>query len=360
MVGVVDVSVINQMLRDLDERQASQPASHPVAPMMGRSQKKSPLLYITAILAVAIIVATYYLYSPTSESVTNDRVEQSLATEPETSIELQSTANVAAIDNQEASVDQQQAVVEQQPEPVMQKPETVATEPVVDTDSVKTDEQVRAAESEPVPRAEQTSAATDDSPRVIKSNPNHTNRSRAEALFDSTVAEFGTPLSTAQYQAILGIDPAFHQVRIEWFSQLVQTDTVAFEQQVTTALQTWPEVFQYRQMLARHWVISEPRKAYDLLLSQMPSIDRAPDYHGLIAYSAQQMGDAGLATKKYELLLESYPDRADWWFALALLQEQLGDQSKALAAYQQSLRFPGLNTTTRDYAQQRVRAIQGY
>ena len=72
------------------------------------------------------------------------------------------------------------------------------------------------------------------------------------------------------------------------------------------------------------------------------------------------MGELTLATKKYELLLQSFPERADWWFALALLQEQLGVQGMALAAYQQSLRFPGLTTTTRDYAQQRVRAIQGY
>ena len=72
------------------------------------------------------------------------------------------------------------------------------------------------------------------------------------------------------------------------------------------------------------------------------------------------MGDLNLASKKYQLLLQSYPERADWWLALGLLQEQLGNQSRALTAYQQSLRFPGLSGNTRAYAEQRVKAIQGF
>ena len=34
----------------------------------------------------------------------------------------------------------------------------------------------------------------------------------------------------------------------------------------------WPEVYQYRQMLARLWVLSEPNRAYELLVSDMPHL----------------------------------------------------------------------------------------
>lgn len=348
------MSVINQMLRDLDQRQASQPSSHSVAPMMGQSKSKAPMLYITAIFAVAIIVAGYYMYSPSRESVSDSSGQQAVQMTPDIAADEQLVNNQQVISNQQNNSTVQQA------EAVADKPQTVTTPAVTGTDADLVTEQVNVEAPVPLKALESVKVSAEDLPRVVKSNPNQSIRSRAVALYDNTLAEFGSPLSTAQYQQILSIDPSYHQVRIEWLTQLVQTDSAEFEGQVTNALQTWPEVFQYRQMLARNMVMAEPRKAYDLLLSQMPSIEKAPDYHGLIAYSAQQMGESDLARKKYELLLDSYPDRADWWLALALLQEQLGDSNKALAAYRQSLRFPGLNNTTRDYAQQRVRAIQGY
>ncbi|MEL0036398.1 MAG: hypothetical protein VW882_08360, partial [Gammaproteobacteria bacterium] len=212
------------------------------------------------------------------------------------------------------------------------------------------------------------SAATDETPaatqepatRVVKRNPNASKRIEAEQQYRAYTQDSTSTLSSSEYRTVLEIDPDFHRVRIEWLSSLIQSNESEFTEEASKAMTRWPSVYQYRQMLARLWVMSEPQKAYDLLVSDMPTIATAPDYHGLIAYSAQQMGDLNLASKKYQLLLQSYPERADWWLALGLLQEQLGNQSRALTAYQQSLRFPGLSGNTRAYAEQRVKAIQGF
>ena len=96
------------------------------------------------------------------------------------------------------------------------------------------------------------------------------------------------------------------------------------------------------------------------MLQQPPAITEAPDYHGLIAYSAKQMGNMNLASKQYQLLLKNYPERADWWLALALAEEQLQRNASALRAYQQSLRFPGLAENIQAYAEQRIKALQGF
>ena len=195
---------------------------------------------------------------------------------------------------------------------------------------------------------------------MVKRNPNASKRIEAEQQYRAYTQDSTSTLSSSEYRTVLEIDPDFHRVRIEWLSSLIQSNESEFTEEASKAMTRWPSVYQYRQMLARLWVMSEPQKAYDLLVSDMPTIATAPDYHGLIAYSAQQMGDLNLASKKYQLLLQSYPERADWWLALGLLQEQLGNQSRALTAYQQSLRFPGLSGNTRAYAEQRVKAIQGF
>ncbi len=343
------MSVINQMLRDLDQRQADRTSSQPIAPMMGQSKKRSPQLYVIAFVAVLALYAAYNLYSPARDLPSGKASQQSTPAEANPKPTSLPDTNIAE---------------------TIQPTNTMATntsEQVQQLDSQAGDtennqlSQIIATEIEQKPNSgQQKVEAVDDMPRVVKTNPNRSSRETAEALYLKLQSESGAVLQPAQYQEILTIDPSYHQVRIAWFSQLLQSNSPDFERHVRDALASWPEVYQYRQMLARHWVMSEPQQAYDLLLSQMPTIEKAPDYHGLIAYSAQQMGEPGLAIKKYQLLLQHFPERADWWLALALLQEQKGDQARALASFQQSLRFPGLTKTTRDYAEQRVRAIQGY
>jgi tetratricopeptide (TPR) repeat protein len=196
--------------------------------------------------------------------------------------------------------------------------------------------------------------------RVMKSSPAQDKRARAESLYDQLVAENGPALSLSQMEQVLAIDPDFHKVRMLWLSRLSQSNQAQFQIEIQRAISNYTEVFQYRQMLARTMVVEQPRQAYELLTADLPTIRQAPDYHGLIAYSAKQMGDYNLASRQYQLLLSEYPERSDWWLALGVTEEQLGKTSSALAAYQQSLRFPGLAANTRAWAQQRITALQGF
>ena len=357
------MSVINQMLRDLDDRQVRQPAAQPTAPMMSSESNGTPMRVVAIIVLLAAIVSSvyYFKFYQSDEIVVAED-----ATQPELVVEqIQTSANesenfveeqATAVEQQASPVEEQVSAIEQPVEIPLETKLASSAEPVAERAETIVQEQP----VQPVAQMITPQVAAEPVTRIIKSNPNESKRSHAEQQYRKFAEDGTSPLTSNEYQQVLAIDPSFHKARIEWLSSLIQSNEGLFSAEASSAMNRWPEVYQYRQMLARLWVLSEPNKAYELLVSDMPTLDSAPDYHGLIAYSAQQMGELDLASKKYELLLENYPERADWWLALGLLQEQLGSQTRALAAYQQSLRFPGLSSSTRSYAEQRVRAIQGY
>lgn len=356
MVRVVDVSVINQMLRDLDDRQLRQPDAQPTAPMMSSESNGSPMRVLAIIFLLATIATSvyYFKFYPSDEILVAED-----ATQPEPVAEqIQTLANESenVVKEQASIVEKQASAIEAPLEVAPETKLTSSAEPVIE----QAETIIQQQPAQPIAQMSTPQVAPEPVTRIIKSNPNESKRTRAEQQYREFAEDGTSPLTSNEYQQVLAIDPSFHKARIEWLSSLIQSNEGLFSAEASSAMNRWPEVYQYRQMLARLWVLSKPRKAYELLISDMPTLESAPDYHGLIAYSSQQMGELELASRKYELLLNNYPERSDWWLALGLLQEQLGSQTRALTAYQQSLRFPGLSSSTRSYAEQRVRAIQGY
>ena len=360
------MSVINQMLRDLDQRQGQQQAPHTVSTPID-TKSNSTMIYaaVAVIVSLSLAIASYFYFAAQPASAVSESTEPAVSS-------VNATINPADTPlNQTVTVQPKPAPVPEAKTATKTQPESSAQ--IVVAEEKQSETTVLAKENRsqaPAETADNTrsSAATDETPaatqepatRVVKRNPNASKRTEAEQQYRAYTQDSTSTLNSNEYRAVLEIDPDFHRVRIEWLSSLIQSNESEFTEEASKAMTRWPSVYQYRQMLARLWVMSEPQKAYDLLVGDMPTIATAPDYHGLIAYSAQQMGDLNLASKKYQLLLQSYPERADWWLALGLLQEQLGNQSRALTAYQQSLRFPGLSGNTRAYAEQRVKAIQGF
>ena len=368
------MSVINQMLKDLDERKTAT-RNGPYAPLIGQKNNSSKLPWIiVVILSVALIVWVLKDLLPGATMTENNETVIASSTPAEKVI---ATKTEAVMPEKEQPID---PIIETTP---AQDMATVAEKTSDDSVSLTETDSPILAEAENN-RAEQvvSKTATDSSsvnlaasiqvtesneseeqankPRVLKVSPQKELRAKAQILLEQYQRESYGAMSDAQFAEVLALDPNFHKVRISWLSKLSQQNDNRFEQESLIAIQRWPEIYQYRQMLARSWVAAEPQKAYELLLQQTPTINQAPDYHGLIAYSAKQMGDFNLASKQYQLLLKSFPERADWWLALALAEDQLQRSASALGAYRQSLRFPGLAQNIQAYAEQRIKALQGY
>ena len=382
------MSVINQMLKDLDERKTA-PAESTYEPIMSQSQPSSKLPWvIVAVLSLVILAwllrdllpvnilpvaqdsqaiaepnedQTYLKVVAADEGgtqaendITDAEVAQSEISKPTDQTLASTAADEASITDQNTTTTNEQPLVAE----TTTNDSQAVIEPVFPEENVTTDASsnvVAQKISEPV-----VETPADPEPRVVKISPQQERRTQAETRYAQYQQTLGGALTDTQYAEVLAIDPEFHRVRIDWLAKLSQQQDSRFEAQSLDAIEQWPAVYQYRQMLARSWVMSEPQQAYQLLMQQPPAITEAPDYHGLIAYSAKQMGDLNLASKQYQLLLKSYPERADWWLALALAEDQLERSASALRAYQQSLRFPGLAANIKAYAEQRIRALQGF
>ncbi|MBT8449831.1 MAG: hypothetical protein KJO69_09085 [Gammaproteobacteria bacterium] len=365
------MSVINQMLKDLDERKTATP-NGPHAPLMGQKNNSSKLPWvIVAILSIALIAwvlkdllpvapmtTDYEKVVATSHETEEQIVTKAEALTPETEQQLEPIIKATLAESERSVAEQTEAT-----EVTLEGTEIPVTAEVADNTTEANKmilEPVADLVTNPVVTTNDEVVEKASQPRVVKVSPQLELRAKAQALYEQYQRESYGAISDAQYTEVLALDPDFHEVRISWLSRLSQQKDNRFEQESLMAIQRWPEIYQYRQMLARSWVAAEPQKAYDLLLQQTPTINQAPDYHGLIAYSAKQMGDFNLASKQYQLLLKSFPERADWWLALALAEDQLQRSASALRAYQQSLRFPGLAQNIQAYAEQRIKALQGY
>lgn len=97
--------------------------------------------------------------------------------------------------------------------------------------------------------------------------------------------------------------------------------------------------------------------AVNLLDEVKPSLAENFPYYELQAAAAQRAGQYPVAANIYEGLLE-LEARGDWWAGLAIARDQQGDGAGARQAYQRALQATDLSATLRNYAQQRLQTMQ--
>ncbi|WP_028470096.1 tetratricopeptide repeat protein [Neptunomonas japonica] len=93
------------------------------------------------------------------------------------------------------------------------------------------------------------------------------------------------------------------------------------------------------------------------LLEQYPDGQSREDYLDLLASGYQQVGQHGAAVARYLSLLGLNPQEARWWINLGVSLEHLGQNSKALDAYQTALQIPNLDRSLKQYARQQSQRL---
>jgi tetratricopeptide (TPR) repeat protein len=93
------------------------------------------------------------------------------------------------------------------------------------------------------------------------------------------------------------------------------------------------------------------------LLEQYPDGQSREDYLDLLASGYQQVGQHGAAVARYLSLLGLNPQEARWWINLGVSLEHLGQNSKALDAYQTALQIPDLDRSLKQYARQQSQRL---
>ena len=178
----------------------------------------------------------------------------------------------------------------------------------------------------------------------------------------------------------------------EGVSALRRGDPVAAETQLQRALEAWPIHVKAREMLvvqllqrndvaralavAREGVELTPKepgiaKIYarlqaerghiDLALATLgpsaPPVSADPEHHAFIAALLQRAGRHPEAVARYRVVLAQVPDHGIWWMGLAISLEAIGKRTDALGAFRRAASSKRVEGAVRQYVNARVAAL---
>jgi len=121
---------------------------------------------------------------------------------------------------------------------------------------------------------------------------------------------------------------------------------------VTTRVELNPEL---RQLKARWYVAQgEHNLALHTLRESLPELHRYPEYYALLAAYYQRFGFSAKAAETYASLLEYDDESANWWAGLAIALDSSKQYEKAVNAYKQALGIPDLSPELIEYIENRL------
>jgi MSHA biogenesis protein MshN len=88
-----------------------------------------------------------------------------------------------------------------------------------------------------------------------------------------------------------------------------------------------------------------------------PAVAKDPEHHALLAAVRERLGRHADAAETYTGLLSVDPRRSDWWLGLALAREGEGKPADALGAYRSASRLPGLSSDAARWVAERMAAL---
>ncbi|HET8816663.1 MAG TPA: hypothetical protein VFM61_04350 [Pseudidiomarina sp.] len=375
------MSVINRMLRDLDQRQQHQskgsytPAA--VAPQPLHWTWMIGIAVGTAVIIVLVLTIYWWFTTDTHTNVVIKEPEVAVIESDKGVVErrLESTPEAAA----EAQVDLDSAaesMAADPQEPTLQrgpvKPREVAQVPATaELPATATDMAAPASD----PGLNEVVAATlDDQPELevqLEESPTtfevervqltptelaESNLQKARSALRRGDRELGQEL----LEKALIVMPEHVAVRSElaayWYGRGFATRAVAILQQ---GLDLIPQQSQWQLLLGR--ILERMGRIEDAYLA-LQSIDSSTaEYPGLLEVrgnAANQLGSYSEAAQDF-LTLASLTNEGRWWLAAAVAFEDAGESTAALRAYQQAAFANDLGADARTYAENRLQALGG-
>lgn len=386
------MSVINQMLRDLDKRQArpasfSAPALHNTSStrrwlwwllllpvlwfgMQWLSNNRSDLTPAAvqpqatqpAVLAAAETAAR--LTTPAAAVVTTEAPVVTPAIPEQT---VDSSASVAVGPNTppqskvkpptlaEPTTDQSQAAAQEQGEPTTEPEIAATTEPEPDSAdafalSAETEAFLQQAETqpaaEPVKKAQMSMTRTDPAqagPQQLRALAMQAQAAGRFAEAENAWLQLSKQQShqTESYEALAQL--YLQQQQPQRLASLLQQ---AQQQQLQSPALQWAQI--QLQASSQQWQA--------LLDTLTPELQQQYPQQALAleAHAAQQLGQTDRALQVYQRWTERTPQDSRAWLGLATLLDQSGQWPQAQQAYQHALQLGGLTDASRQFIQQRL------
>lgn len=395
------MSLINQMLRDLEERRET-PSAASVATLqrpvvmapLRRSDRRKLMYVLSATAGVGITLLAWQWLAPASGSPADSTqspaspvsdsanilrpaaavdITVDSATPAEAPVARTTAAHTMTADPVATAIPAAQTRPEAQAEslPAVPAPRvttTTAVAPKPVASAAPDTASASAANAKPAtqaPAVEPTPAKTPSrpaGPRHIEITEHQlTTAQQAQHHYTVAIKALrGGDIDTSLQQLgqALVIDHGHHQARLVLASLYINQQR---KQQAETLLAAGlalhplhaPFAKLHAQLLVEQ---AREQEAIQSLQSALPGAGQDAEYHALLAGLNQRNGEPGTAADHYRIALQYAPDRGEWWLGLGLSQEQAGNSAEARAAYGQALKLP-LNEALQNYAGTRMKQL---
>ncbi len=167
-------------------------------------------------------------------------------------------------------------------------------------------------------------------------------------------------VALSKLQALLKKYPQCLSARMA-LAQLLQRQNKIAEaiQELKSGLSYTPESPDYIELLAT--LLTEEGKFAEALqvLNQMqPFIDENPSYYALMAGLYEHLEQYSIAISIYKQLLRFNPNSSVWWLGLGISLERSGDRKEAIHAYNQAREAEDLKPALRSYVESRLNVME--
>ncbi|MDU4189458.1 tetratricopeptide repeat protein [Aeromonas caviae] len=158
------------------------------------------------------------------------------------------------------------------------------------------------------------------------------------------------------YYEVLAHDPHNQRAREQLAGLLYGAGRLTEAAQVLEeGLRLDPEQADLRLLLARVAISGGDRqKALDWLTGYQPDIASNLDYYATWAGLAQELGQPVQASEMYVRLLRQQPDQGRWWLGLGVAEDGQGHRQRALDAYRNAQLHGNLGEASTQWLEQRI------
>ncbi|WP_028111445.1 hypothetical protein [Ferrimonas kyonanensis] len=155
----------------------------------------------------------------------------------------------------------------------------------------------------------------------------------------------------------LALDPQLHEARVLLAERQAATDLGTALVTLAKASQAYPLHSEYPLLAAELSQQAGQDEQAKLWLGQLAQKPLTSELLARRAAVAQGLSMLTMAVSDYQALTQAQPEQGRWWLGLAYSLDRMGQYSKALPAYQQAARTNTLSTSARQYIDQRLKQL---
>jgi len=370
------MSLVNNMLRDLDQRRKESGSTGGGVRLMPASEytsegNKGFLPYILLGMTLLAVALVYYWYTLNQAS-----------SEQQLDIQIQSTASSLLVDSEqliqeieesillnEEALEREQAVAESTSVPSRQSLASLVESRVITTQPEEEIVEEIAAPLIPSNQVTLFPAIVAD-PALVRSSPVESVKEAPEFTNEQLdtiavqealrqISDGKTEDANETLEQFIASNRYAHQSR-ETYAKLLMSRGYLEEANtlIDAGIELAPNHSGFKKVKARLLMsVGDIGEAVSLLINRTPDMVDDSEYHDLLASAQLSSRDFSGAVISYRGLVQHDQTQGKWWYGFAAAHDQLGNSGEARQAYSQAIKYSNLSANLRRRSQERLGAL---